>query len=44
MSSPTQYIHSPFGETEAAAKSPSRSDEKLFTTCNNISRQEIAMR
>jgi hypothetical protein len=35
MSSPTQYIHSPLGETEAATKSPSfLPDEKLFTTWN----------
>lgn len=35
LSSPTQYIHSPFGDTEAAAKSPPSllPEEKLFTTC-----------
>jgi len=35
MSSPTQYSHSPFGETEAATKSPPSRlpDEKVFTTC-----------
>ena len=46
MYSPTQYIHSPFGETEAATKSPPSRlpDEKHFTTCNKFSRQEITIR
>lgn len=38
LSSPTQYIHSPFGDKQAATKSPPSllPDEKLFTTYTKI--------